>query len=128
MVVVQQRLGHALTALAESAKITVADAGLAHITLDQIERGLALEVTQAQVMDTIDADMTRIAQAARETGSLAGVAAGQVDALYFTGGSTGLHPLAERIAAQFPLARLIRGHRFASVAQGLGIHARRIFA
>ena len=128
MVVVQQRLGPALTALAESAKITVADAGLAHITLDQIERGLALEVTQAQVMDTIDADMTRIAQAARETGSLAGVAAGQVDALYFTGGSTGLHPLAERIAAQFPLARLIRGHRFASVAQGLGIHARRIFA
>ena len=128
MVVVQQRLGHALTALAESAKITVADAGLAHIALDPIERGLARDVTQAQVLDSIDADIARIAQAARDTGQMAGIKAQQVDALYFTGGSTGLKPLAERIAAQFPSARVIRGHRFASVAQGLGKHAQRVFA
>ena len=128
MVVVQQRLGHALTALAESAKITVANAGLAHIALDQIESGLALEVSQTQVLDSVDADFARIAQAARDTGKLAGIAAQQVDALYFTGGSTGLKPLAERIASQFPSARVIHGHRFASVAQGLGIHAQRVFA
>jgi len=41
--------------------------------------------------------------------------------------STGLKPLAERIAARFPVARVMRGDRFASVAQGLGVHARRVF-
>jgi hypothetical chaperone protein len=49
-----------------------------------------------------------------------------VDALYFTGGSTGFKPLAERIAERFPQARAVRGDRFASVAQGLGLHARRL--
>ena len=51
----------------------------------------------------------------------------QVDVLYFTGGSTGLAPLTQRIAAEFPAARVQRGDRFASVAQGLGVHARRLF-
>ena len=51
----------------------------------------------------------------------------RVDALYFTGGSTGLKPLADRIAARFPHARVVRGNRFASVVQGLGVHAQRLF-
>jgi hypothetical chaperone protein len=58
---------------------------------------------------------------------MAGVAAAQVQALYFTGGSTGLTPLVDRIAAQFPQAQRVRGDRFASVAQGLGLHARAVF-
>jgi hypothetical chaperone protein len=48
--------------------------------------------------------------------------------LYFTGGSTGLAALSRRIAAAFPQARVVRGDRFASVAQGLGVHAARRFA
>ena len=75
----------------------------------------------------IDADLDRIAGAADETLAQAGLARDQVDALYFTGGSTGLKPLAERIAARLPAARVMRGDRFASVAQGLGLHARRVF-
>ncbi len=127
MVVVQQRLGHGLAGLAESAKIRLADAALARIALDQIEPGLGCDVSQAQMLTSIDADMARIAQAARQTGALAGVTNAQVDALYFTGGSTALKPLAGLIGAQFPSARVIHGHRFASVAQGLGIHASRVF-
>ena len=52
----------------------------------------------------------------------------QVDALYFTGGSTGLRLLADRIAAAFPAAHVARGDRFASVATGLGLHAQRWFS
>ena len=37
-------------------------------------------------------------------------------------------PLVDRIAAQFPQAQRVRGDRFASVAQGLGLHARAVFA
>ena len=36
--------------------------------------------------------------------------------------------LTERIAARLPAARVMRGDRFASVAQGLGVHARRLFS
>ena len=74
-----------------------------------------------------DADLQRIVDAADETLRQAGVARERVDALYFTGGSTGLAPLAQRIAARFPAATVVRGDRFASVAQGLGVHAQRVF-
>ena len=82
---------------------------------------------EGQAMAALEADIERIAAAADETLAQAGVARDQVDALYFTGGSTGLKPLAARIAARFPDAKAMRGDRFASVAQGLGIHARRLY-
>jgi len=69
-----------------------------------------------------------IVQAARDAARLAGVPAHAVDLLYFTGGSTGLRPLVERIAAVFPAAQVVRGDRFASVAKGLGLHAHAVFA
>jgi hypothetical chaperone protein len=58
----------------------------------------------------------------------AGVALADVDALYFTGGSTGLRFLAQALGAAFPQAHPVYGDRLASVATGLGIHARRVFA
>ena len=82
----------------------------------------------AQAAASIEADLARIVAAAAETARLAGVPAAAVDTLYFTGGSTGLQPLVERIAAAFPAASVVRGDRFASVATGLGVHAARLFA
>ena len=80
-----------------------------------------------QAIDALDADLQRIVDAADETLRQASVAREQVDALFFTGGSTGLASLAQRIAARFPAAEVVRGDRFASVAQGLGVHALRLF-
>ena len=62
-------------------------------------------------------------EAARETVVQAGLRPDQINALYFTGGSTGLRLLAQQIAAVFPQARAVRGDRFASVATGLGLFA-----
>ncbi len=127
MTVVQQHLGHALIARAEAAKIAVAEGGHATIDLALLEPGLALTMDEPEAIAAIDADLDRIAGAADITLAQAGLARDRVDALYFTGGSTGLQALAERIAARFPAARVMRGDRFASVAQGLGVHARRVF-
>jgi hypothetical chaperone protein len=127
MSVVDQRLGHALIARAEAAKIAVAEGGSAAIDLSVIEAGLASAMDEATAIEALDADLDRIVLAGVETLTQAGLPAERVDALYFTGGSTGFRPLAERIAARFPSARVIRGDRFASVAQGLGVHARRVF-
>jgi hypothetical chaperone protein len=128
MSVIDERLGHALIARAEAAKIAVADGGVATIDLSLIERGLQASIDEATAVSALDADLERIVQAGVDTLAQAGLAAERVDALYFTGGSTGFMPLAERIAARFPSARVMRGDRFASVAQGLGVHARRVFA
>ena len=128
MSVIDLRLGHALIARAEAAKIAVADGGAAAIDLSLIERGLETSIDEATAVGALEADLERIVQAGVDTLAQAGLAAERVDALYFTGGSTGFRPLAERIAARFPSARVMRGDRFASVAQGLGVHARRVFA
>ena len=127
MTVLQAHLGHALIARAEAAKIAVAEGGCATIDLALLEPGLALTMSEPEAVAAIDADLDRIAAAADETLAQAGLARDQVDALYFTGGSTGLKPLVERIAARVPAAKVMRGDRFASVAQGLGVHARRVF-
>ena len=69
----------------------------------------------------------RIVEAARETVHRAGVAPSRVQALYFTGGSTGLSPLVRRLQSEFAHAQPVHGDHFASVAQGLGVHAGRVY-
>jgi hypothetical chaperone protein len=128
MRVVTERLGHALAALAEQAKIDVADGGQTRLALAAVEAGLAVTLTQGQAIEAIESDLERVVAAARETLRQAGLAADAVDVLYLTGGSTGLSPLVQRLAAVCPSALLVRGDRFASVAQGLGLHAQRCFA
>ena len=127
MEILQQRLGHALAARAEAAKIALSEAPLAQVDLRVIEPGLAVALDEAQAMQSIEADRERIVGAAREALVQAGLSPTRLDAIYFTGGSTGLQPLVTAIAAVAPRARAIRGDRFASVATGLGVHARRIF-
>jgi len=115
---VTERLGHELAARAEQAKIDVADGGDARIDLSHVESRLAVTLSEREAVQAIDADIERIVDAARVTASQAGLRPQQIDALYFTGGSTGLRLLAQKIAAAFPAARAVRGDRFASVATG----------
>jgi hypothetical chaperone protein len=128
MTVVMERLGHELAARAEAAKIAVAEGGATTIDLSHTERNLAVLLSEREAVQAIEADIERIVDAARVTVAQAGLSPGQIDALYFTGGSTGLRLLAERIAASFPAAQIARGDRFASVATGLALHAQRWFA
>ncbi|TXH48028.1 MAG: Hsp70 family protein [Burkholderiaceae bacterium] len=128
MTVLEDRLGHALAAAAEQAKIDVALQGEAAIDLDAVEHGLGSTLDAATAARVLQADQARIVDAAQETLRQAGVRADAVQALFFTGGSTGLASLVDGIAAVFPAATPVRGDRFASVATGLGLHARRVFS
>ena len=127
MTVVTERLGHELAARAEAAKIAVAEGGDTRIDLGHVERALSVPVSEREAVQAIDADIAAIVNAARVTAAQAGLKPAQIDALYFTGGSTGLRLLAQRIAAAFPTSKVVRGDRFASVATGLGLCARRWF-
>ena len=127
MTVVTERLGHELAARAEAAKIAVAEGGDTHIDLGHVERALGMAVTERDAVQAIDGDIAAIVNAAQVTAMQAGLKPEHINALYFTGGSTGLRLLAQRIAAAFPASKVVRGDRFASVATGLGLHARRRF-
>ncbi|MEW6343520.1 MAG: Hsp70 family protein [Paraburkholderia sp.] len=127
MRVVERRLGHALAAHAEEAKIGVAAGGETIIDLEQVEEDLRLAFDEAQLIKAGHDETLRIVQAARDTVQAAGVAPRDVGAIYFTGGSTGLGFLSGALSAAFPDARPVFGDRLASVATGLGIHARRLF-
>jgi hypothetical chaperone protein len=127
MRVVERRLGHALAAHAEEAKIGVAAGGETMIDLELVEDDLRLAFDEAQLVKAGHDETLRIVQAARDTVQAAGVATRDVGAIYFTGGSTGLAFLSGALAAAFPDARPVFGDRLASVATGLGIHARRLF-
>ncbi|MFM0338505.1 Hsp70 family protein [Paraburkholderia fungorum] len=127
MRVVERRFGHAMAARAEEAKIGVAAGGETVIDLDQVEDDLRLAFDEAQLIKAGQDETLRIVQAARETVQAAGVVTRDVNAIYFTGGSTGLAFLSGALAAAFPDAKPVFGDRLASVATGLGIHARRVF-
>ncbi|WP_025601925.1 Hsp70 family protein [Burkholderia sp. WSM2230] len=128
MRVVERRLGHALAAHAEEAKIGVAAGGETVIDLDEVEDDLRLAFDEAQLIEAGQEETRRIVAAARDTVQAAGVPIRDVSAIYFTGGSTGLAFLSGALAAAFPDAEAVFGDRLASVATGLGIHARRVFA
>lgn len=125
--VIRKRLGHHLAALAEDAKIAVAVNGKTNINLDAIEHNLRREFTEAEETEALATRIAKIVATAAETARLAGLQPEAVSALYFTGGSTGLGFLTEKIAAQFPRAKRIAGERFSSVVAGLGISAQRRF-
>jgi hypothetical chaperone protein len=126
MTVVEQRLGHALAASAEAAKIALADLpadGVVPMDLASVEAGLASHLSQALCAQVLDGDLQRIVDAALQTLRLSGLRQEHIAAVYLTGGSTGLRSLVQRIAREFPQARLVHGDPFASVATGLGVYA-----
>lgn len=128
MTVLEERLGHELAARAEGAKIAVSGGADTTVDLGHIEAGLVLPLSEKTAVDALRADLDRIIATAHETVALAGLKGDQIDALYFTGGSTGLRLLVDGMAAGFPQAARVSGDRFASVATGLGLHAQRVFA
>ncbi len=127
MHVLTQRFGHELAARAEAAKIDLAQHGTTQVDLDLIEARLRVAFSESEMLVAIRAEVDSIVAAAKATVAQAGLKPSQIDALYFTGGSTGLNSLTEAIAAPFGAARVMRGDRFASVASGLGLFAQRWF-
>ena len=128
MTVLEERLGHELAARAEGAKIAVSGGADTTVDLGHVEAGLVLPLSEKTAVESLRADLDRIIATAHDTVALAGLTADRIDALYFTGGSTGLRLLVDGMAAGFPQAARVSGDRFASVATGLGLHARRLFA
>ncbi len=125
---VSERAGHWLAMQVEGAKIALSDAPHTSMDLGRIAPGDTL-VLQREDFDSAIGELVGAVERS-VTGLLrdAGVAAGAVDTVFFTGGSSSVPLLRARIAALLPQARRVEGDLFGSIGTGLALDALRKFA
>jgi hypothetical chaperone protein len=123
--VIERREGHWLALRVEEAKIALSNAHSATLPLDRIKAGLqhvieraTFEEATAQLVDDVEFTVGQLLHDA-------GVARQDVDTVFFTGGSSGIPLLRQRIAALLPEARSVEGDLFGSIGAGLAVEAMR---
>jgi hypothetical chaperone protein len=124
---IDERAGHWLAMQVEGAKIGLSSNEQVALDLDRLAPPETLLVERAtfeaaigQLLDSIDATVLRLLDDA-------GIAATEVDTVFFTGGSSGVGLLRQRIGALLPEARKVEGDLFGSIGAGLALDAQRKF-
>ncbi|HEY0293962.1 MAG TPA: Hsp70 family protein [Bordetella sp.] len=124
---VKERAGHWLALQVEKTKIDLSGAPSTQIGLERIDRDRVLAVSRDDldraVAPLIDRIETTVATLLRD----AGVPLDTIDTLFFTGGSSRVPLLRQRISALLPGARSVEGDRFGSIGTGLALDAARKF-
>jgi hypothetical chaperone protein len=123
----QQKDGHWLALQVEAAKISLSNEPVATLDLSRI--GAASEVALARpVFDqAIDELVGRVSRTVQSLLQDAGLTADTVDTVFFTGGSSGVPLLRQRVGELLPAARRVEGDLFGSIGAGLAIDAARKF-
>jgi hypothetical chaperone protein len=112
---------------AEEAKIGLSGAPQVTLDLDRLAPPAMLTVGRAQFEEAIAQLVDSVAATVERLLADAGIAAGRVDTVFFTGGSSGVSALRERIGALLPAARKVEGDLFGSIGAGLALDAARRF-
>lgn len=123
--VIEEQRGHTLAMEAEAAKIALAEVAEARVDLGWLEAGLSVGLTPAELVSHTQGLADRIARRVDLCLDQAGLGAGDIDALFLTGGSTRLAHVRTAIRAAVPQARVVEGDTFGSVGTGLAIEAAR---
>jgi hypothetical chaperone protein len=124
---IDQRAGHWLAMRVEEAKIALSDVPAVTLELDRLEPPETVAIERAQFGDAIVGLIDSVGATVQRLLNEAGVAPERVDTVFFTGGSSGVGLLRERIAAIVPDARRVEGDLFGSIGSGLAIDAARKF-
>lgn len=124
---IEDRAGHWLAMKVEEGKIALSAATSATIELDRLAPPHALTLQRHQFDAAIGHLIDSVDQTVLKLLADAGVAASAVDTVFFTGGSSGVIALRERIGALLPAARKVEGDLFGSIGSGLAIDAARKF-
>ncbi|EER59275.1 molecular chaperone, HSP70 class [Acidovorax delafieldii 2AN] len=124
MAVLNQRMGHRLADAVEQAKIAASSqAADARMALEWIEPGLEALVTAEGLARHLSGLLQQVVACAGECVQNAGMAPGQLQAIYLTGGSSALRPLRDALGVAFPGIPQVEGDLFGGVAAGLAVSA-----
>jgi hypothetical chaperone protein len=127
MNLIQDRSGHWLALKVEEGKIALSDAPTVELDLDRLTPREVLTLQRAEFNSAIDHLVDDIETTVASLLLHAGVDADHVDTVFFTGGSSGVHRLREKIAALVPSAKRVEGDLFGSIGAGLALDAVRKF-
>ena len=122
MTVLEERGGHRIADAVERAKIAASGTDAeAPLPLDWIEPGLASVIAPIGMAEQLYALLAQVVACAQDCVRRAELGAGQIDALYLTGGSSALRPLRQALARAFPHTPQVEGDLFGGVAAGLAV-------
>ncbi|MDQ3060618.1 MAG: Hsp70 family protein [Pseudomonadota bacterium] len=124
---VRERAGHWLAMQVEEAKIALSNAPETQIDIDRIAAGQRLTLQRCELDRAIDGQVTSVEQTVVRLLKDAGVAISAIDTVFFTGGSSGVPLLRQRVQALAPQARCVEGDLFGSIGAGLALDAQRKF-
>jgi hypothetical chaperone protein len=124
---IDERAGHWLAMRVEEAKIGLSGAPDVDLDLDRLDPPALVRVGRGLFTDAIAGMVDSVGATVQRLLDEAGIAPERVDTVFFTGGSSGVASLRERIAAIVPDARRVEGDLFGSIGAGLAIDAARKF-
>jgi hypothetical chaperone protein len=124
---IDDRAGHWLAMQVEDAKIRLSADAIVELDLERLSPPERLQIGRAAFESAIAGLVDQVGATVQRLLGEAGVSAEQVDTVFFTGGSSGVAALRERIAAIVPDARRVEGDLFGSIGAGLAIDAARKF-
>jgi hypothetical chaperone protein len=124
---VEQKDGHWLALQVEAAKISLSTEPEAIMDLSRIGASNEVLLQRAIFDHSIASLVGRIGETVNKLLRDAGVAAEQVDTVFFTGGSSGVPVLRQSVGELLPKALRVEGDLFGSIGAGLAIDAARKF-
>jgi hypothetical chaperone protein len=124
---IEQRAGHWLALKVEEGKIGLSDAAEVELALERLSPAHNLKLQRTEFDASIGHLVGSIERTVLTMLRDAGVAPQAVDTVFFTGGSSGVRVLREKIAALVPSARRVEGDLFGSIGAGLALDAVRKF-
>lgn len=124
---IDDRAGHWLAMQAEEGKIALSGADRHQLVLDRLAPPVTLELDRERFDGAIDHLVVSVETTVLALLRDAGVAPADVDTVFFTGGSSGVRMLRDRVGALVPAARKVEGDLFGSIGAGLALDAVRKF-
>lgn len=123
--VLKTRGGHHILDAVESSKQKLSDVQDLRLNLSFIEPALDTMITRRVFNTIIQDDLDNILKTIKDTVKSAAVQFTDIDAIFYTGGSTKIPLFREHINSLFPNAAIAQGDAFGSVGMGLTIDAKR---
>lgn len=124
---IEQRSGHWLAMKVEESKIALSDAASVEIEFDRLLGSPLLQISRPQFDTSIDRLVGSVERTVSKLMEDADVDPEEIDTVFFTGGSSGVPLLRQRISALLPNARRVEGDLFGSIGAGLALDAVRKF-
>jgi len=124
---VRDRSGHWLAMQVEDAKIALSEVDASRIDMSRIEPDMAVAVSRLQFNLAVERLVAQVEATVVRLLAEAGVTPEQVDTVFFTGGTSRIPLLRERLSGLLPQARAQEGDLFGSIGAGLALDASRRF-